>query len=238
MCTLTKHRPFTLIELLVVIATIAILVALLLPALSKARELARRTVCMNNMKQIALAQMNYCSDFKKFTPPKHLSDDDGNILGFKGYTWDDFLDNYTGGDLTHAEKTEDPLKSRDPGKDYLECPSHQWKGTKGFKRSYSMNAGRGWKRYNGIVHTGNGWSVPRYKITFPSNTILMGERNTNAQAVGDISTTSFYQKTDPTRHAMGPTMHPKPMHYVFSHCDGHVDFLSLYESVVRIEHAQ
>jgi prepilin-type N-terminal cleavage/methylation domain-containing protein/prepilin-type processing-associated H-X9-DG protein len=61
----TKRQPnqflrgFTLIELLVVIAIIAVLIALLLPAVQAAREAARRAQCVNNLKQIALASLNY-----------------------------------------------------------------------------------------------------------------------------------------------------------------------------------
>ena len=59
-----RHRAaaFTLIELLVVIAIIAILAALLLPALSQAKRRAKRTVCLNNLKQFALADTMYCND--------------------------------------------------------------------------------------------------------------------------------------------------------------------------------
>jgi prepilin-type N-terminal cleavage/methylation domain-containing protein len=67
-----RHGRFTLLELLVVVAIIAILASLLLPALTQARARARQTVCMGNLRQIALAAFAYQTDHDDYALPADL----------------------------------------------------------------------------------------------------------------------------------------------------------------------
>ena len=81
-----RTSKFSLIELLVVIAIIAIHAALLLPALNKARESAKATTCINNLKQIGTAYQSYAADYKGIIGIQHYR-------GGDRISWRDFLIN-------------------------------------------------------------------------------------------------------------------------------------------------
>ncbi len=77
-----SRRAFTLVELLVVIAIIAMLAALLMPALSHAKQSAQGSICLNNGKQLMTAMHLYTTDNDDFYPP---NPDDGKMD--PGYNW-------------------------------------------------------------------------------------------------------------------------------------------------------
>jgi prepilin-type N-terminal cleavage/methylation domain-containing protein/prepilin-type processing-associated H-X9-DG protein len=82
-CSARPGAGFTLIELLVVIAIISILAAILFPVFAQAREKARQTACLSNMKQLGLALQMYTQDYDEFFPAVYFGERDTR----RGHTW-------------------------------------------------------------------------------------------------------------------------------------------------------
>lgn len=138
---------FTLIELLVVIAIIAILAAMLLPVLSKARERARAVVCMSNLKQLGIAFALYVDDYDGYFPP--------NLYGSSTWSdwkmdWMQLVAPYIGMDLGKGQYGWEEI----PYNSVFRCPSIQKWVKAGVYCAYGYNSKALWVTpYSDYGHT-------------------------------------------------------------------------------------
>lgn len=178
-----QKTGFTLIELLVVIAIIAILAAILFPAFARARENARRTSCLSNVKQIALSALMYTQDYdERLVPAK---DSATPILG-----WYQILQPY--------------IKSNQA----LFCPSDS--GSNSGQPAIYNNISYGWNWYyltylpNGNFTSGG---LPLAAISAPSQTIMLGDSQGDIAPYDSTSIdTNSIPLLSPGRHLEGMNM--------------------------------
>ena len=193
------RKGFTLIELLVVIAIIAILAAILFPVFAKAREKARQSSCSSNLKQLAIAAVQYVQDYDE-RMPMHV------VATNASPTW-----------VYWPEGIQPYIKSVQ----LLVCPSDDSPASLGsFGGTYRTSYGYNWA-WLGSGNSVPAWSRPLAKIEQPAHTLIFGEAE-RSYVVHPYSTSGapgYYYKSE-SRHNEGCNI---------AYVDGHVKWLRLEE---------
>ena len=177
----SRSKGFTLIELLVVIAIIAILIAMLVPAVQKVRESASRTTCENNLKHIALAAHSY-HDVYNILPEQKGSQQNSWMYRILPYVEQEPMFNAARTDPTQYNTPVTVFVCPSDPRDLVAASSLQFGVTKYAMTSYLGVAGRNSSDFpdNGSIgcYFNNGPRSVRLKeiIDGTSNTIIIGER--------------------------------------------------------------